>query len=116
MCQVQWSVAPLTPALTRAGVTSVQHVPLLVAPSPLSEPRAQAPDFPDLPDVCPFNYAVLALACMAPTPEDRPPFFQVRYTPELHCVADWTAVQFGGTPCSNRPAQASSLLLRGAAS
>ena len=37
----------------------------------------QHPDFPNLPDYCPFNYAVLALACMAPVPGDRPPFFQV---------------------------------------
>ena len=37
----------------------------------------QHPDFPNLPDYCPFTYAVLALACMAPVPGDRPPFFQV---------------------------------------
>lgn len=37
----------------------------------------QHPDFPSFPSHCPFNYAVLALACMAPSPEDRPPFFQI---------------------------------------
>jgi serine/threonine protein kinase len=37
----------------------------------------QHPDFPTFPSHCPFNYAVLALACMAPVPADRPPFFQV---------------------------------------
>jgi Protein tyrosine and serine/threonine kinase len=36
----------------------------------------QAPDFPTFPDHAPFNYAVLALACMAPEPGERPPFFQ----------------------------------------
>lgn len=35
------------------------------------------PDFPSFPDVAPFNYAVLALACMAPVPAERPPAFQV---------------------------------------
>jgi Protein tyrosine and serine/threonine kinase len=34
--------------------------------------------FPTFPDFCPFNYAVLALACMAPEPRERPPMYQVR--------------------------------------
>lgn len=38
---------------------------------------APHPQFPTFPSHCPFNYAVLALACMAPVPADRPPFFQV---------------------------------------
>ena len=35
------------------------------------------PDLPGFPPHSPFNYAVLALACMTPVPEDRPPFSQI---------------------------------------
>ena len=38
-------------------------------------PEVAASTFPDS---CPFNYAVLALACMSQNPEDRPPMFQIQ--------------------------------------
>ena len=33
---------------------------------------------PTFPNSCPFNYAVLALACMSKNPDDRPPLFQIQ--------------------------------------
>jgi hypothetical protein len=33
---------------------------------------------PTFPHSCPFNYAVLSLACMANNPDDRPPMLQVQ--------------------------------------
>lgn len=33
---------------------------------------------PTFPNSCPFNYAVLSLACMAKNPDDRPPMFHVQ--------------------------------------
>lgn len=35
------------------------------------------PDERPFPTSCPFNYAVLALACMANNPDDRPPMYQI---------------------------------------
>jgi hypothetical protein len=35
------------------------------------------PDGRPFPTSCPFNYAVLALACMASNPDDRPPMYQI---------------------------------------
>lgn len=60
----------------------------------------QDPSFPGFPAVCPFNYAVLAMACMAANPEDRPPVYQayeVLTSLEVDLAAgtyfDWTGTQ-----------------------
>jgi hypothetical protein len=49
------------------------HTPYIKAANGLE----QHPEFATFPSHCPFSYAVLSLACMAPTPTDRPPFFQI---------------------------------------
>lgn len=60
----------------------------------------QDPSFPGFPAVCPFNYAVLSMACMAANPEDRPPIYQayeVLTSLEVELAAgtffDWTGMQ-----------------------
>lgn len=58
------------------------------------------PSFPGFPAVCPFNYAVLSMACMAASPDDRPPVnqvYEVLTSLEVELAAgiyfDWTGVQ-----------------------
>eukprot|EP00892_Ulva_mutabilis_P000662 jgi/Ulvmu1/10597/UM065_0051.1 len=60
----------------------------------------QDPSFPGFPAVCPFNYAVLSMACMAANPEDRPPVhqaYEVLTSLEVELAAgiyfDWTGAQ-----------------------
>lgn len=58
------------------------------------------PNFPSFPTVCPFNYAVLSMACMAQNPEDRPSMnqiFEVLTSLEVDLATgtffDWTGSQ-----------------------
>ena len=56
---------------------------------------------PTFSDSCPFNYAVLALACMSKNPDDRPPLFQIQEVLQALNVEvttgqsylDWTGAQ-----------------------